>query len=222
MRDYFLALLVRLCNNDYFYSLLYMPDCWPAIISLLCSSVSFQSPLVSDILPVHPLFVAYIEFFFCTSLSLMLNSIFHFSFLVTYTTFSENRPANFSLCSIIFRHFFYLILILDCLNVLLIRHLCCIVWMQFFLFVTSDGLFECLSSIMLDCLNVVPFIHRLSWISFPHFPPMCFLYRMIALQSYPDENHSLRSVLLHVYTSMDQFWAQCFDLDNFPAYRRSH
>lgn len=37
-------------------------------------------------------------------------------------------------------------------------------------------------------------------------------------QSYPDENHSLRSVLLHVYTSMDQFWAQCFDLDNFPAY----
>ncbi|PNF24642.1 hypothetical protein B7P43_G00739 [Cryptotermes secundus] len=37
-------------------------------------------------------------------------------------------------------------------------------------------------------------------------------------QSYPDENHSLRSVLLHVYTSMDQFWAQCFDLDNFAAY----
>lgn len=34
-------------------------------------------------------------------------------------------------------------------------------------------------------------------------------------QSYPDENHSLRSVLLHVYGSMDQFWRQCFDLDQF-------
>ncbi|KAJ9585651.1 hypothetical protein L9F63_002551, partial [Diploptera punctata] len=31
-------------------------------------------------------------------------------------------------------------------------------------------------------------------------------------QSYPDENHSLGSVLLHVYGSMDQFWTQCFDL----------
>jgi hypothetical protein len=35
------------------------------------------------------------------------------------------------------------------------------------------------------------------------------------VQSYPDENHSLRSVLLHVYGSMDQFWRQCFDLDQF-------
>jgi uncharacterized protein YqfB (UPF0267 family) len=33
------------------------------------------------------------------------------------------------------------------------------------------------------------------------------------VQSYPDENHSLRSVLRHVYGSMDQFWVQCFDLD---------
>jgi len=34
-------------------------------------------------------------------------------------------------------------------------------------------------------------------------------------QSYPDENHNLRSVLLHVYSSMDQFWSQCFNLDKF-------
>jgi len=37
-------------------------------------------------------------------------------------------------------------------------------------------------------------------------------------QSYPDENHSLRSVLLHVYSSMDQFWSQCFDLDKFSFF----
>ncbi|XP_069698609.1 venom dipeptidyl peptidase 4-like [Periplaneta americana] len=30
-------------------------------------------------------------------------------------------------------------------------------------------------------------------------------------QSYPDENHNLGSVLLHVYGSMDQFWTQCFN-----------
>jgi hypothetical protein len=38
------------------------------------------------------------------------------------------------------------------------------------------------------------------------------------VQSYPDENHSLRSVLLHVYSSMDQFWSQCFDLDKFSSF----
>ncbi|PSN56673.1 Venom dipeptidyl peptidase 4 [Blattella germanica] len=31
-------------------------------------------------------------------------------------------------------------------------------------------------------------------------------------QSYPDENHNLRSVLFHVYGSMDQFWEDCFSL----------
>jgi flagellar biosynthesis regulator FlbT len=109
-------------------------------------------------------------------------------------------------------------LMLDCLNAIFpIRCFWWIVWMPF---ITHVGLFEynlACSSLMLDCLNVLPSIHRLSSISFTHFPLMCFLYRMIALQSYPDENHSLRSVLLHVYTSMDQFWAQCFGLDNFPA-----
>lgn len=45
-----------------------------------------------------------------------------------------------------------------------------IVWMQCFIFVPSDELFEWFSTLMLDCLNVAPSIRRLSWITFPHVP----------------------------------------------------
>jgi len=51
-----------------------------------------------------------------------------------------------------------------------------------------------------------------------HFPYLILMLDILTVQSYPDENHSLRSVLLHVYSSMDQFWSQCFDLDKFSSF----
>jgi hypothetical protein len=124
---YLLALPSRLCDNDY----IAFPLCCLLQVVSSCLSVVFDCLLqISSAyatLLARPLSVAYIAFF-CTSLSLMLNSLLHFCLFVTYTVLSESRLVNFFLYSINFLHFLYLTLILDFLNsVLPIRHVCWII-----------------------------------------------------------------------------------------------
>ncbi|XP_067001465.2 venom dipeptidyl peptidase 4 isoform X2 [Anabrus simplex] len=40
---------------------------------------------------------------------------------------------------------------------------------------------------------------------------------LFSQQSYPDENHRIASVLLHVYQTQDRFWQQCFDGDKITT-----
>jgi hypothetical protein len=37
---------------------------------------------------------------------------------------------------------------------------------------------------------------------------------MFQTQVYPDENHALPGVKLHLYQTMESFWDECFQLDS--------
>ncbi len=38
---------------------------------------------------------------------------------------------------------------------------------------------------------------------------------MFQTQIYPDENHALPGVSLHLYTKMEAFWSECFQMDSY-------
>lgn len=38
---------------------------------------------------------------------------------------------------------------------------------------------------------------------------------MFQTQIYPDENHALGGVSVHLYNRMEQFWNECFQMDSY-------